>query len=88
MNKQEEIRKIIHDIKEIENFLSVPFDRNKAIDIIRKHHFTDFNVTITDSILNVNVATLLVAPPESIIKYLKAIKGYLVIKLEKEKEVE
>lgn len=82
MDKKDEICKLEADIIEIENFLSNIFDRNKAIVIIKKHHFTDFNIMISDMVLNVNTNTLTTETPSKICWYIRAIEIYLSAKLE------
>ena len=77
-----EILKLEHDIQEIEQFLSCTFDRSKAISIIEKHHFTDWNVAIADLFLQVNFTTLSLAPPNKIRNYISIIEIYLISKLE------
>ena len=54
IQKAYEIKQLRNDIQEIQNFLSGMFDRSKAIDILRKHNFTDFNIAIADLVLNLN----------------------------------
>ena len=77
-----EIADLEHDIQEIEQFLSSPFDRAKSIYIIEKHHFTDWNIAISDLLLQVNLNTLSVAPPHKIRNYINVIEIYLISKLE------
>lgn len=78
-----EINQLRVDIQEIRDFLSGVFVRSKAIDILRKHHFTDFNIAIADLVLNVNEATLRIESPEKISWYLFSIQIYLLDKLNK-----
>lgn len=85
MNKKQALEKaqIINDINEIESVLNnqLYFDKNKAIQIIEKHHFTDWNVMIADLILNVNRETLQYADNNQIARYLWVIDIYLNAKL-------
>ena len=85
MNKKQALEKaqIINDINEIESVLNnqLYFDKNKAIQIIEKHHFTDWNVMIADLILNVNRETLQYADNNQIARYLWFIDIYLNAKL-------
>lgn len=83
LQKAYEINQLRSDIQEIQNFLSGMFDRSKAIDILRKHHFTDFNIAIADLVLNVNETTLCIETPEKISWYLFSIQIYLLDKLNK-----
>lgn len=75
--------KIEADIQEIENVLNNPFkfDRNKAISIIEKHHFSDWNICIADMVLNVNQMSLYTATDRAIASYLYVIELYLNFKL-------
>ncbi len=59
-----------------------PFDRQEAIRIIAKHHFTDMNFTIGDLFLNCNANTLLFESPNKINTYIGIIEIDLTIKLE------
>ena len=83
IQKAYEINQLRNDIQEIQNFLSGMFDRSKAIDILRKQQFTDFNIAIADLVLNVNEATLCIETPEKISWYLFSIRIYLLDKLNK-----
>ncbi len=83
LQKTYEVNQLRNDIQEIQNFLSSMFDRSKAIDILRKHHFTDLNIAIADLVLNVNEATLCIETPEKISWYLFSIQIYLCDKLSK-----
>lgn len=74
--------KLEKDINEIENYFSMPFDRQEAIRIIRKHHFTDMNIAIADMFLNCNVNTLSYESPNKINTYIGIIEIYLTCKLE------
>ena len=71
--------KIESDIQEIGNVLNNPFgfDREKAIQIIEKHDFTDWNIHIADMILNVNQMSLYAATDRDIANYLWVIEMYL-----------
>lgn len=75
--------KLGNDIAEIDNLLNNPygFDKQKAIEIIKKHHFSDWNIRIADMFLDVNYSTLQMAPDVKIINYLSIIKIYFQMKL-------
>lgn len=76
-----QVSKLEKDIAEIENFFSKPFDRQEAIRIIKKHHFTDMNIAIADLFLNYNVNTLSFESPNKINTYIGIIGIYLTSKL-------
>lgn len=78
-----QISQLEKDIDEIEKFFTKPFDRQEAIRIIQKHHFTDMNVAIADFILNCNANTLSFESPYKINTYIGIIEIYLTSKLEK-----
>ncbi|MBQ3063665.1 MAG: hypothetical protein IJC99_02530 [Clostridia bacterium] len=75
--------KISNDIQEITDVLNNPFgfDRKKAIQIIGKHHISDWNIKIADIILNINYDTLQYADHNQIRQYLWIINIYLYAKL-------
>lgn len=83
LQKFYEMNQLNSDIQEINNFLSKEFDRPMAIYILKKHHFTDLNIAITDMILNINETTLLMETPEKILRYIICIRMYLINKLQK-----
>lgn len=78
-----QISQLEKDIDEIKKFFAKPFDRQEAIRIIQKHHFTDMNVAVADFILNCNVNTLSFESPYKINTYIGIIEIYLTSKLEK-----
>lgn len=78
-----QISQLEKDIDEIEKFFVKSFDRQEAIRIIQKHHFTDMNVAIADFILNCNAKTLSFESPYKINTYIGIIEIYLTSKLEK-----
>ncbi len=83
MYKAYEINQLINDINEIQDFLLGAFDRSKAINILRKHHFTDVNIAIADLILNINETTISNETPDKISWYLYSLLLYLNDKLAK-----
>lgn len=76
-----QVAKLENDIREIERFFSNLFDRQEAIRIIKKHHFTDCNIAIADLFLQVNLDTLFKATPQTISNYIRSIELYLMRKL-------
>lgn len=76
-----QIAQLEKDILEIENYFTKPFDRQEAIRIIQKHHFTDANVCIADMCLHCNAYTLSFESPLKINAYIDIIKNYLICKL-------
>ena len=81
LEKVIEINQLRSDIREIDDFLSGAFNRKDAIEILKKHHFSDINIAIADVILNVNESTLEIENEDKIKWYLYAIKLYLIRKL-------
>lgn len=76
------ITQIENDIKEIESYFLKPFDRQEAIRIIKKHHFTDMNIAIADMLFNCNASTLAFELPSKINTYIGIIEIYLTYMLD------
>ncbi len=85
MNLQNFLEKLqlTADIQEINSVLNNPFwfDRQHAIHIIEKHGSTDFNIAISNTLLNANRYSLQLSNNNQIANYLYIIKLYLTKKL-------
>lgn len=85
MNKfKNEIIKINNDILEIELFLKFPFSYKIAMSIWRKHHYTDYDVNVADTLLNITEYTMPRKSYVDICNYFVIILVYLYWKLKRE----